>query len=166
MELERKVITIVKATGEADTELAAFDNALINCGIGNYNLIRLSSVLPPNTKLIMSPKLPNDFGVFGDKLYVVYAFNATSIKGAEAWAGVGWVVLAENGAGLFVEHEANSQEECAELLKKSLSNLCESRGLKLENYEHGYEIIGTKCTEKHAASLVAAVYEAKGWEYQ
>lgn len=37
---------IVSGIGEACYELLAFDKALVNAGIGDYNLVRVSSILP------------------------------------------------------------------------------------------------------------------------
>lgn len=39
--------TLVAGIGNGSTELNAFDNALYNAGVGNYNLSRVSSILPP-----------------------------------------------------------------------------------------------------------------------
>src|SRR5205085_9575333 len=40
-------IVVSHGTGEGPTPLAAFDKALLAAGVENYNLIRLSSVIPP-----------------------------------------------------------------------------------------------------------------------
>lgn len=37
---------------EGITELNAFDNALLNAGIGNLNLIKLSSIVPANVEIL------------------------------------------------------------------------------------------------------------------
>ena len=97
-------IIITSGKGNASTKLAAFDAALWDAGIANYNLIKLSSVMPPKSKLIVgSPENPQGKRV-GDRLYVVLAEKREDKVGKEAWAGIGWV-QAENGHGLFVEHE-------------------------------------------------------------
>jgi arginine decarboxylase len=41
---------LVKGVGSGATELNAFDRALQQARVGNYNLIRLSSILPPHVK--------------------------------------------------------------------------------------------------------------------
>src|SRR5439155_11541958 len=46
-----RCIEVAKSVGVANTTLAAFDDALIKAGIGNFNLIRLSSVIPPETNV-------------------------------------------------------------------------------------------------------------------
>jgi pyruvoyl-dependent arginine decarboxylase len=44
-------------TAEGSTPLNAFDNALLAAGIGNINLVRVSSILPPGVELIPLPKI-------------------------------------------------------------------------------------------------------------
>ena len=41
---------IVASKAEANHTLTAFDAALLKAGLGNVNLVRLSSILPPGCK--------------------------------------------------------------------------------------------------------------------
>lgn len=41
------IFCLVKGAAEGRTRLNAFDNALLNAGIGDTNLLRMSSILPP-----------------------------------------------------------------------------------------------------------------------
>ena len=41
------VFALVKGASEGRTRLNAFDNSLLNAGVGDTNLIRMSSILPP-----------------------------------------------------------------------------------------------------------------------
>lgn len=41
------VFSLVKGASEGRTRLNAFDNALLNAGVGDTNLMRMSSILPP-----------------------------------------------------------------------------------------------------------------------
>ena len=41
------IFCMVKGASEGRTRLNAFDNALLNAGIGDTNLMRMSSILPP-----------------------------------------------------------------------------------------------------------------------
>ncbi|WP_295723073.1 pyruvoyl-dependent arginine decarboxylase [uncultured Methanobrevibacter sp.] len=50
-------IAIVSGKSEGPTELNAFDNALIDAGIGDVNLIKVSSMLEKKTEVIELPKL-------------------------------------------------------------------------------------------------------------
>ncbi len=43
-------IKVTYGIGEGATKLAAFDRALFDAGIANYNLIKLSSVIPENSE--------------------------------------------------------------------------------------------------------------------
>ena len=44
-------------SAEGTTELNAFDNALLAAGIGNINLVKVSSILPPDTEMVDLPQL-------------------------------------------------------------------------------------------------------------
>ena len=59
-----------------DTELVAFDLALINAGIANLNLIKLSSILAPMCQRI--PKTKIELGAF---IGVAYAKNVGTHTG-------------------------------------------------------------------------------------
>ncbi len=50
-------IAIVSGNDEGPTKLNAFDNALSNAGIGDVNLIKVSSMLEGNTEIQELPKL-------------------------------------------------------------------------------------------------------------
>lgn len=49
---------ITKGSGSSIYELNAFDNALLASGIANYNLVKLSSILPANCHRVNSVDLP------------------------------------------------------------------------------------------------------------
>jgi len=42
------VFCLVKGAAEGNTRLNAFDNALLEAGVGDTNLMRMSSILPPS----------------------------------------------------------------------------------------------------------------------
>ena len=41
--------TLVSGIGTGSTVLNAFDAALLSAGVGNFNLLRVSSILPPHS---------------------------------------------------------------------------------------------------------------------
>lgn len=51
-------MSLVSGKGDASTKLNAFDKALLSAGIANVNLVRLSSIAPPNIELIKLPFIP------------------------------------------------------------------------------------------------------------
>jgi arginine decarboxylase len=157
-----RTITITKGTGTGDTKIAAFDAALFDAGIANYNLIRLSSIIPPNSRIELKKYVtPPD--EFGHRLYIVYASEIQVEAGKEAWAGVGWTLADDgNGKGLFTEHEGHSEQEVTNLISETLTNMVAYRP---ESYGPlSQEIAGITCTGKPVCAFVAAVYRSEGWE--
>jgi len=156
-----KIIKVTKGTGEGLTELAAFDKALQDAGISNYNLIYLSSVIPHGyVPVIERPTL--DISEFGHRLYVVMASQTESRIGKDAWAGIGWVMAEDDKkGGLFVEHHGESEEEVKDLITKSLASM---KSHRTEKYgEIKYEIAGIKCKKNPVCALVTAVYKSEKW---
>ena len=77
-----KKIRISKGVGSGPTPLSAFDAALYTTGIGNYNLIHLSSVIPPNHEPVIEQVTDNDdISAYGKRLYLVYASASTAERG-------------------------------------------------------------------------------------
>jgi Pyruvoyl-dependent arginine decarboxylase (PvlArgDC) len=71
------VIRLTSGFGTGPTRLAAFDAALREAGIANFNLILLSSVIPAGSELVdagaaAEPRSP-PIGDWGDRLYIVLA---------------------------------------------------------------------------------------------
>ena len=125
-------LTVASAIGRGRTELSAFDNALVAVGAANFNLVRLSSVIPPHSTVVEAGDAPVTApGTWGDRLYVVYAERRTSIPGTQAWAGVGWVQDATDGRGLFVEHDGDDESTVRNQIEASLEDLQTSRGADL-----------------------------------
>ena len=58
-----RTLYVAAATASAATELAAFDRALVAVGAANHNLIRLSSVIPPDSAVSIVPAVPVAAGV-------------------------------------------------------------------------------------------------------
>jgi arginine decarboxylase len=91
------MIRVVRGTGTGPTELASYDAALAEAGVHNYNLSRVSSVIPAD-ETVTTPGTAPDLGPVGGELTVVEA-RATGPTAVAAC--LGWVT-AEAG-GLFYE---------------------------------------------------------------
>jgi arginine decarboxylase len=154
-------IPVVAALGRGPTELAAFDAALVAAGIADRNLIYLSSVLPPGSRLRKVPRLRQTPGGWGDRLYCVVAQARTSTPGEQVSAGVGWV-QDDTGRGLLVEHEAHSETELRHDVAASLAALRANRG-GLALPRSGVEVAGARCDGTPVCALVVAVFEAAAW---
>lgn len=156
---------VTAGVGTGPTKLAAFDAALNHADIANYNLLRLSSVIPPETEIIQHEfgldgvKVP---GNWGDRLYVVMAEMRVDTPNAEAWAGIGWVQDQATGQGLFVEHEGLSEAAVRSDITQSLEALMATR-----NIDYGpiqMKVVGKTCAHLPVCAMVVAVYQASDWQ--
>lgn len=156
-------IQVVSGIGTGPTTLSAFDSALNHAGVANYNLIRLSSVIPPNSKIVPKDEPATNLpGQWGDKLYVVMAEQRADSPNTEAWAGIGWVQDKETGRGLFVEHEGLSEKTVRDDITQSLTALMATRNVDFGEIQ--MKVVGRTCKHEPVCALVIAAYDAKGWE--
>lgn len=157
------VIRVSSGVGEGRTQLAAFDAALRSAGVENFNLIRLSSVIPPGSDVLTCAPGAQLRGGFGDPLYCVYAAGWATKPGSQAWAGVGWSRHDDgSGAGLFVEHTGVSQEEVRRRLAETLDDMAAGRGGR---FAYDDEVLSNiSCTGRPACAVVVASYRTVGWD--
>lgn len=153
-------IFVTYGKGEGATKLAAFDAALWDAGIGNYNIIKLSSVIPDNSQVAVKRLSWND-KEHGYKLYSVVSQAVTDVIGRKICAGLGWASVDGIGRGIFVEHHGSDEEEVRKQIEASIMSL-----VRYRSEEHGminYKIESTECRGVSACVLVAAVYATEGW---
>ncbi len=154
-------ITITTGTGEGPTPLAAFDKALLDAGVANYNLIYLSSIIPPNSVIerecYVTP--PDEYG---HRLYLVMACHRADEPGTSAWAGIGWTQESTSGKGLFVELHGSSRSEVELTIDQTLNSMIASRPSPYGPIQ--CEVVGKTCFDKPVCALVLAVYKSEGWD--
>ncbi len=153
-------IVVSRGTGVGPTPLAAFDKALLAAGVENYNLIRLSSVIPPGA-WIDRARYVSDPNEYGRRLNVVMAEQRATEPGEGAYAGIGWVQEPGDGRGLFVECEGATQEDVHDQIVATLDSMTESRLRDYGSVES--EIVGIECTGRPVAAVVIAVYKSEPW---
>jgi len=152
-------IIVTSGTGTGRTELGAFDNALWNAGVANYNLLKMSSILPPGTKIVLKkPVLKSE--EYGHRLYVVLSERRESTPGKIACASLGWY-LQQDGRGVLVEYNGNSVTEAKKKLIDTLQDLADTRGIK--GVEFKTKIASIKCTGRPVCAIVAAIYQSQPW---
>lgn len=162
------VIQVISATGVGKTPLSAFDNALKNTGVYNYNLIALSSIIPTGAKVIKAKQYDANPPVLGNRLYVVKADIRSSQSDKAIAAGLGWYFL-KNGGGVFVEHEIetvtaeSAKEELNFKIMSSLSDLCEFRGEKFHKDRAKTALAVCEVGSLPACALVTAIYKSEPW---
>lgn len=163
------VIKVVKGAGEASTPLSAFDAALKDAGVYNYNLITLSSVIPPKCSVEKKDIYETPEAEWGHKLYCVMAEERCDRTGKFIAAGVGWYQL-EDGRGLFVEHHmiGDTQSVVDDTIKfrieHSLKDLCQFRDIPWEDERMNFEVSTAEVKAHPASVLVVAVYQSEGWK--
>ena len=155
-------IIITDGVGKGRTEKSAFDSALWQAGIANYNLLELSSVLPDNSDIVIQRRKIREGFEHGYRMYAVLSHAIAIKRGESAYAGIGWIQDKNTKGGLFVEHHGKSDDEVKGLIIDSLEDM---RGYRTGNYGNiEYKIAGIRCEEIPACALVAAVFKVEGWE--
>ncbi len=155
-------IGVTAGSGKGRTKLAAFDAALRSAGIADHNLIRLSSVIPAASAVLLCPADEQLRGSFGDVLYCVYAVAHATERGDDAWAGIGWSLAADgSGRGLFVEHAGHSEEQVSNLINMSLADL--DSGRKDTYRPEGKLLSSAHCHGQPVCAVVVATYRTAGW---
>lgn len=163
-------IIIASGKGQGKTLLSAFDAALFDAGVSNYNLLVLSSIIPPGS-VIKLQKYKTPDNEYGHRLYVVMAENRSRESGRYIGAAIGWC-QEEDGRGVFVEHHftENSEEAVRNLLqeevKHSLADLCRLRGYSFSPKKMNIKMSVAKVTDAPSSVLVVAVYESQKWSEQ
>lgn len=155
-------IQIVSGIGFGPTKLAAFDAALRDAGIANYNIIHLTSIIPPKSTVLPATERAIQVGGWGDRLYTVMADRRVDTRYEEAVAGIGWVQEEETGRGLFVEYTGHTEREVRRDIIATLDALCAGR----PDTSFGppdLAIRTTVCAGEPTCALVAAVFEAEPW---
>lgn len=160
----RLAIRVSKGSGAGPTRLAAFDAALFTAGVAGYNIIRLSSVIPPYALVREVPAQEQVQGGEGDVAYCVYAAAYASKPGQQAWAGVAWAVGPhQSGAGLFVEHAASSESMVRRELDVTIRAMSLIRGN--QHQMAGQTVSSAVCVDDPVCAVVIATYGTADWSY-
>jgi len=149
-------IFIIGATGTGCTPKSALDDALSRVGIHHFNLLPLTSVIPPMTNIILK-------GVYNRRILpgtvqpVVMAHYESETPGQVISAGIGWKLAAEGG--VFIEVNGAWNEITTEhKLITSLEELTQRRDW---DWQQPSQTRVQETTVKNQASsvLVCAIYD-------
>ena len=127
---------------EGDTELNAFDNALLEAQVGNLNLVRVSSVLPQDATLLAEPPAITP----GSLVPTVYSVHVSAQPGDTVAAAVG-IGIADGSHGMIYESHGGSRVRAEAEVRQMIDEGFARRGLKLKEVvvhsaEHKVENIG------------------------
>lgn len=115
---------------EGFTELNAFDGALLNAGVGNTNLVRMSSILPPRCEEVSPVRLPQ-----GSLVPVAYSAISSSELGAVITAAVSIAYPEdESHCGLIMEyHDFGPKNVVEEKVRRMALEGMAFRGQKVKD---------------------------------
>jgi arginine decarboxylase len=153
-------ITLATGIGRGPTELAAFDAALLTAGVANYNLICLSSVIPPGSRIVRE-RWRTPTHEYGRRLYVVMSQMRQSQSGRHAHAGIGWVQQGVDGPGLFVELHDDNRDRLEADLHATLNAMRIYRDIKFGPVQT--QIASKTCVAQPVCALVVAVFACEPW---
>lgn len=138
-----KKFSLVAGVGEGKTRLTAFDKALLAAGIGNINLIKLSSILPPNVSYQKYLDIPP-----GSLAPTAYGSIISDRRGEIISAAIGIGMTSEDDYGVIMEISGKySKEEAEAKIRDMLIEALENRQLPLNKIwikaiEHRVEKVG------------------------
>lgn len=139
---------LTAASAEGETELTAFDGALLNAQVGNTNLLRVSSILPPGCEYTPGLIIPP-----GSLLPIAYGTITSTVPGELISAAVA-VGIKQNSFGVIMEFEGKcSAEEAEARVRRMVEEAFRIRDLKLDEIK----VASTEHTVKNIGCVFAAV---------
>jgi arginine decarboxylase len=108
----KKVTKVAATAGSAEggTALNAFDNALLAAGIGNVNLVKVSSIVPPDVDIVDLPQIKP-----GSIVPTAYAAMTSETPGETIAAAVGYALPEDRTkAGVIMEYHDRTDRPAAE----------------------------------------------------
>jgi arginine decarboxylase len=142
-----KKVTKMAATAgcaEGGSALNAFDNALLVAHIGNVNLVKISSIIPPDVDIVSLPQIKP-----GAMVPTAYAAITSETPGETITAAVGYAVPEDRTkAGVIMEYHDRADRLTAETaVRAMLEEAFRVRGEQIRQLdvlavEHRVERIG------------------------
>ncbi|MCB2200283.1 arginine decarboxylase, pyruvoyl-dependent [bacterium] len=134
---------LTAGAAEGYTPLNAFDAALLNASVGDVNLVKLSSILPPSCTQVDRFKLEP-----GSLTPVAYASITSHLPGETIAAAVACAVPVDPELpGVIMEYSARGSKESAEEIVRDMArHAFEARGREVK------EILSTS-VEHHVTSI-------------
>lgn len=124
--------TLFSGTGVGKTELTSIDNALFNSRIANYNLVKISSILPPCVTFKKEIELSE-----GSILNTAQS-SITACAGSKAVSAAVGVAVPEDSAKVGVIMEFSgccSVKESEETVKEMLIEAMQIRESKIKEFK-------------------------------
>lgn len=148
-----KTVTMAAATAghaEGGTTLNAFDNALLAAGIGNINLLKVSSIVPPDVSIIDLPKIKP-----GAIVPTAYAAMTSETPGETVAAAVGYALPDDPSKnGVIMEfHGVGTRDDAERQIRAMLEEAFQVRGETI----HTMQVFGVEHTVERIGCALAAI---------
>lgn len=131
--------TLVSGIGKGQYQLEAFDNALIKAGIADYNLVKVSSILPSDCKY-------NDTVPLGKGNIIYAAYSTITVSNGDKGETAVAVAIPDdkNDSGVIFETSyINCDQDVIETLKTMCSNAMKNRSKKVKEIKYtSQKIVG------------------------
>ena len=151
-------IILSAGSGTGPTVRAAYDAALISTGVTHYNMICVTSVIPPRSRIYRDKYLtPTDD--YGKRLYVVTSQMSQERPGQWAHAALGWVQEERTGRGLFIELQGHDLSRLQSDLRATAAAMQGWRQIPYGPVQS--EIVSIPCRQQPVCALVIAVFTRK-----
>lgn len=152
-------ISVAWGTGSGPTEMAAYDAALADATLHNYNLVSVSSVIPADAGVEAVGTAP-DLGPAGNQLTVVAA-HANAAGPRHASAALAWPE-SDDGPGLF--YEVADEMDSADVEERVRAGI--EAGMDLRDWSYDDATVQTASTDAEpgecaSAPVVAAYGESE-----
>ena len=106
-----KKVFLTKGVGRHKERLASFELALRDAGIEKFNLVCVSSIMPPNCKIITKEKGLQELRA-GEIVHCVLARNETNENNRLCVASIGCAVPSDsNNYGYLSEHHSHGETD-------------------------------------------------------
>ena len=117
---------------KANSSLNAFDAALLDAGIGNVNIVKMSSILPPKIKRISPIKIPE-----GSLVPAAYASITSDTPGELIAAAVAVAIPEDNNlSGLIMEYSGKgSKADVESIVRRMCKEGMDIRGRAIKSIE-------------------------------
>jgi arginine decarboxylase len=141
---------LASGASEGYTPLNAFDGALLQAGIGNTNIVKMSSIVPPHCTLVDPIDLPP-----GALVPTAYAAITSDVPGEVISAGVAIALPEdENQNGLIMEYSSKGERRQIEEIVRNMA----VEGMMLRGWEiKALKSISTEHTVENIGAALAAV---------
>jgi len=134
---------LVAGSSEGLTSLNAFDGALLSAGVGNLNLLKVSSVLPPGAVFDDAVAVPP-----GNLVPVAYGSTYSDVPGTMLAAAVAVGIPVDYSFGMIMELAGEyGKEQAEELVRQRVTEAFAMRNktlayIKTASAEHEVKSLG------------------------